>query len=123
MEITGFMLNRSEEKRISDTFQTMDFYVDCSEFDRRTGQKYENILKFQLSNSNIDRLDSIKKGDMIKITFRPQGRTYQKDGEKRHFQTLSAWNVELLEKQVKGENVQNTAHAQPEEDEDDGLPF
>lgn len=101
----------------------MDFYVDCSEFDRRTGQKYENILKFQVSNSNIDRLDNIKKGDLIKITFQPQGRIYEKDGEKRQFQTLNAWKVELVEtKQPKPENVQNTAQ-QPLEDEDDDLPF
>lgn len=129
MEIIGTMLNRSEEKRISDTFQTMEFYVDCSEYDRYNGQRYENILKFQVTNSNIDRLDSIKKGDLVKVHFRPNGRTYEKDGEKRHFQMLNAWNVELMEKnQPKPaenpvSNVQNTAQVDLEEEEDDDLPF
>lgn len=130
MEITGFMLNRSEERRISETFQTMDFYADCGEYDRRTGQKYENVLKFQVSNANIDRLDSIKKGDLIKISFQPRGVVYEKEGEKRHFQTLNAWRIELVEH--KQNNVQNNALApqvtQPAtapsvDEEDDDLPF
>ena len=97
LEVYGVMMHREQERRISENFQTMDFFVDCSEFDRFTGQKYENILKFQVSNSNIDRLDSIKDGDKVKITFRPKGRYYERDGEQRHFQTLEAWKVELVQ--------------------------
>ncbi len=124
MEIYGLMLNRSEEKRHSDTFSTMDFYVDCSEFDRFSGRKYDNILKFQVTNSNIDRLDSIKKDDRIKVHFKPQGRTYEKDGEIKHFQTLNAWNVELIETvQPKPQPYQAPQPNPIDEDEDDDLPF
>ena len=135
-EIYGIMLNRSEEKQITETFKVQEFYVDCSEFDRFTGQKkFDNKLKFQVSNTKIDELKKINRGDLIKIQFNPQGREYDKqDGSgKGHAQNLNAWKIEVVKpKETAEPQTQNQSSQQPfrfeqpttgNTSEDDDLPF
>ena len=137
MEIYGIMLNRSDERRPTENFAIVDFYVDCSEYDRFSGKRYENILRFQVSNSNIDRLDSIKRGDKVKVHFKPQGKKYEKDGEPKHFQSLNAWNIELVQLQEPSPNSSTSNQSSSQhrfeqpanenpfavEGDDDDLPF
>lgn len=130
-EIYGIMLNRSEIKQPTESFSVQEFFVDCSEFDRFSGQKkFENKLKFQVSNSKIEELRKVNRGDLIKIFFTPQGREYEKqDGTgKGHAQNLNVWKIEVakasgtqLEQQVTQAVYQPVQQTQ--EDEDDDLPF
>ena len=130
MEIYGIMLNRSEIKQPTESFSVQEFFVDCSEFDRFSGQKkFENKLKFQVSNSKIEELRKVNRGDLIKILFTPQGREYEKqDGTgKGHAQNLNVWKIEVTKAsgtQQEQQVTQAVYQAQPpSDDEDDDLPF
>ena len=137
MEIYGLMLNRSEAKQVTDNFTVQEFFLDCSEFDRFTGQKkFDNKLKFQVSNSKIEELKKVNRGDLVKVQFNPQGREYDKqDGSgKGHAQNLNAWKIEVVKAKEQAtqpvQNNQNSAYrfeqpttGSPAQDEDDDLPF
>ena len=57
MEIYGIMLNRSEIKQPTESFSVQEFFVDCSEFDRFSGQKkFENKQIEELMRKNKTKL-------------------------------------------------------------------
>lgn len=97
MDIQGILLKKSEIKTFSDKFSVQEFYLDCSTFNQYTGDKYENILKFQLINKNIDKLEEAKVGQRLKIQFQPRGRFYEREtGDKFHTTNLDAFGVEVI---------------------------
>ena len=127
MEIFGIMLNRSEAKQVTDNFTVQEFYLDCSEFDRRTGNKFENKLRFQVSNSRTLELNKVNRGDLVKVQFNPKGREYdKKDGSGKGFsQNLDVWKIEVVtpQPQPSSQAEPPTSSGHSQEDEDDDLPF
>lgn len=53
MEVIGTFLKASEIKTFESGYQVQEFYLDYSKFDQYTGEKRENILRFQLNGDNI----------------------------------------------------------------------
>lgn len=96
-QLIGTITETLEQRQVSQTFHVMDFMFDCSDYDRYTGEKRENIVKLQASNSFIDQILAIPEGTRVKISFAVRGKRYEKDGEQRHFQALSAFKVEALD--------------------------
>lgn len=118
MEIQGTLLKKSLIQEKTEKFKIQEFYLDCSRFDQYTGDKYENIIKFQVVNNNIEKLHPIKEGDIIKVYYVINGRFFEHNGERKHAQNLTAYNFENVFKETK-EQVQPL----PIQEEDDGLPF
>lgn len=80
-------------------FKTQEITLDrTSEYQ---GQRKENYSKIQLSGGNTDVIKTLqlKEGDVIKCSFEINGKFYEKDGEQRFFQTISAWNVSVIQKE------------------------
>lgn len=77
--------------------------MDNSTFDQFTGEKRENFLKFQVTNKNIEKLQNIPVGAIIKVTFGIRGRFF--DGtdretgatKKMHGQNLDAYGFEVIQ--------------------------
>lgn len=126
MEVIGTFLKASEIKTFESGYQVQEFYLDYSKFDQYTGEKRENILRFQLNGDNIGYLENINKGEKVKVYFVINGKFYdKKDGTgKAHFQNLNAYKVEKLEqKQPATPTPQPTQSTNFEEEEEDDLPF
>ncbi len=130
MDIIGTMLNKSEIQEFSSGFKTQEFYLDCSTYDQNTGQKYDNILRFQVIGDKISLLTGFNKGQKIKVFFNPKGKLYEKDGKKGQVQNLNVWKIEefALPNQQPQQTAQPQQYQQPQtnpipEDEDDDLPF
>jgi len=97
MEITGKILEKLEVKTISETFKVQEFVADCGMMNQMQEWK-ENILPFQVSNANIDVLAKINPGSIVKITFFPKGRYYEKrDGSGNAVAfNMDAYKLEVL---------------------------
>lgn len=102
MEIRGKLLKKSDIQQKTDSFRVQEFYLDCSTFDQYTGDKWENILKFQVTNSSIDKLQPFNAGDILKVSFGINGRFFEyedketKQTKKSHAQNLNAYGFELI---------------------------
>lgn len=124
MDIQGILLKKSEIKTFSDKFSVQEFYLDCSTFNQYTGDKYENILKFQLINKNIDKIEKAEVGQRLKIQFQPRGRFYEKEGrDKFHAMNLDAFGIEILSTLQSYTRVENNTEPQELNYNDDDLPF
>lgn len=115
MEIRGKLLKKSDIKQKTDGFRLQEFYLDCSTFNQYTGDKRENILKFQVTNSSIDKLQPFNAGDILKVTFGIKGRFFEfedketKQTKKSHAQNLDAYGFELIQtKNVPNAEVPNS---------------
>lgn len=124
MDITGMLLKKSEVKNLTENFSVQEFYLDTSTYHPYTGEKFDNIIKLQVSNNKIASLMPIQPGQRIKVSFSPRGRFYEKDGEKRHIQNLDAWKIELQDTQGSlTKEPDFTPEPITNEDDDDDLPF
>ncbi|MRN00201.1 DUF3127 domain-containing protein [Riemerella anatipestifer] len=118
MEITGKLLKKSDIRQPSETFTVQEFYLDCSRYDQITGQKRENVLKFQVTGSKIDTvLSKVNNGDLVNVFFNVKGRFWEKETEgeikKGHSQSLDAWRID----------VKQPSNGEIIEYDDDDLPF
>lgn len=77
MEITGKILQKNETRKISETFSVQEFIADCGTTNQMQEWR-ENILKFQVANAKIEQLEKITVGSVVKISFFPNGRWFEK---------------------------------------------
>lgn len=126
-----------------------EIYIDCTRYDPYTGERsqYENkpLLEF-VSDKTLEKvnpvLDSIKKDDIVTISFDLQGRQYKgKDGKTQFTTGIRCYDIVVTRRagQAVAQPVQAApqAAAQPQdaapmaqspfvgegEKKDDGLPF
>lgn len=121
MEITGKIVKVSDVKFYENNFMVREFYLDCSEFNRNTGEKIDNFIKFQLTGSYVDIIDAYPIGSLVVVTFNIRGRIYEKDGKKGHIQSLNAWKIQYKQIQRVPSNQQPN-HQSLEQNKDD-LPY
>lgn len=97
MEITGKILQKNETRKISETFSVQEFIADCGTTNQMQEWR-ENILKFQVANAKIEQLEKITVGSVVKISFFPNGRWFDKrDGSGRDAAfNLDAFKFEVL---------------------------
>lgn len=102
----------------SKSFNKRELYLDTTPYDRYTGQRseYESFPKFEYRNSNCAKLDSIKVGDVVKVSFDITGRFYtNRDGQQSHMNSIDAFDVEVVrsEQQPTVQPVQQPQMQQP----------
>lgn len=125
----GIFMKASDIKHPTNTFKLQEFYLDCT-YTNEFGDRYENILKLQANNDNVNLLSGLKKGDRIEVEYNVKGKfSTNAEGKVFHNQNLVIKNLQKFENNYTAPPaqqipVQNTPPAQIEpEDEDDGLPF
>lgn len=122
MELTGTLISTSAIKTFESGYQIQEFYIDYSRYDQYTGERKENILKFQIGGNRMEYLNMVNPNDKVKVYFTIDGKFYaKKDGTgKAHFQTLNAYKIERMEQKP----VANPPVSQPAVTEyQDDLPF
>ena len=122
-----------------------ELYLDCTTYDPYTGERsqYENKPLMEFSGDKVlekvnPKLDAIKAGDVVTISFDIQGMDYQDKatGKKKNFTGIRCYDVEL--RRSTDANGQQAAPAAPapqepapavqspfvgEEKKDNDLPF
>lgn len=114
--------------RKGDTLKKMEIVLDAPEYDQRTGQRYDNYPKLEVIGDRCDTIaQSVDVGDKVSVSFDVKGRKYEKDGDDRFFNSLVAYQVDLLEKaqpqSAQPQQPQPQPQAQATGDGDDDLPF
>lgn len=95
MKVIGRLLRVDEVKEYNG-YKMLDFYIDASTYNQFTGDKYENVLKFKLSERYFEKLSMFNIGDTIAVTYTPKGRFYKTEkGDERHYLQLEAYTIEL----------------------------
>ena len=124
-ELTGRLYKKFDTTQITDSFKKREFVVEIED------GAYPQLIKFQLTQNNCDKLDPYSEGDELKVTFSLKGREYTKDGRTSYFTNLDAWR---LDGAATSQPVANNAPAKKADDFptvaddpgsgfDDDLPF
>lgn len=77
MEITGKLLQKNEVRKITETFSVQEIIADCGYMNQMQEWK-ENIIKFQISNANIEEISKVPDDSVLKFYFFPKGRWFDK---------------------------------------------
>ena len=135
--VKGVFMGADQIKYPSNTFRLQEFYVDCT-FVNQFQDRFENFLRMQANNDNVNLLAGLQKGDRIEVEYNIKGRfSFDKDGKKFHNQNLIIKSLKKIEspayqspaQQPTQQQAQPTQQAQPQQqqqqaqDEDDDLPF
>ena len=89
-EAQGILIAKLEKRTPTEKFSSQEFVVEMPD------NNYPQVVKFQASNANIDKLSKVNIGDEIKITWNLRGRKYEKDGKVSYFNSLDAWKIDLV---------------------------
>src|SRR5690606_10751251 len=124
-ETEGRLHKKFETAQITDSFKKREFIVEIED------GAYPQLIKFQLTQNNCDKLDAFNEGDQMKVTFSLRGREYNNNGELFYFTNLEAWRLETTgasaEKPAVAQNqpAPKVAVDEPSADMDagDDLPF
>lgn len=120
--------------------QKRSVYIDCTRYDPYTGERsqYENKPVLEFSGERVlekvnQKLDTIKKGDVVTISFDIQGVSYQDKatGKTKNFTGIRAYDIEVRrtegqqQAQQVAQHVAQKLNADPVQQEggDNGLPF
>lgn len=86
-------------------FIRRDLYIDCTGYDRYTGQRseYENFPRIEFNNAKAAMLDGINLGDVVTVTFEIQGRFYNSkslnpDGTPivKHANSINGYDIKVV---------------------------
>ena len=80
------------------TFSRRELVLNCARYDQYTGEQVsENHPQFEFSGKACEKLDGLKVGDVIVVSFTLQGSWYEKDGVRKNFTRVVGYDVEIKE--------------------------
>ncbi|MEO1515967.1 MAG: DUF3127 domain-containing protein [Bacteroidota bacterium] len=87
-DVEGKLYKKFDTNQVTDTFRKREFVMEMED------GAYTQLIKFQLTQNNCEKLDPFNEGDQLKVTFSLRGREYKKDSKVSYFTNLDAWRVE-----------------------------
>lgn len=76
-------------------FEKQELVLDCTSYNSRTGEPYENFAKFDFFGYGLDELKGLQAGQSVTVSFSVNGRRYTtKDGRTDYFMSLRGYKVE-----------------------------
>ncbi len=87
-DITGRLYKKFDTAQVTDSFKKREFVLEVQE------GNYNQLIKFQLTQNNCDKMDPFNEGEDVKVTFSLKGREYTKEGKTTYFTNLDAWRLE-----------------------------
>ncbi len=121
-EINGSLIKKYDVQNVTDTFSKREFVIEVvNERDSR----YNDTIKFQLTQDRCSLIDNANEGDQLKITFDIKGRKWEKNGQVNYFNNLEAWRLEVqsAENSNEGAPPPTTEDIPQVDSEEDDLPF
>ena len=94
MKVRGALLAIKPAKQITERFKLQEFYLDCSNYNQMTGEKYDNYCKLQIVNEKVS-LQGLTVGQDVDVEFFLNGRFYtNSQGKSGFMQHLNASKIE-----------------------------
>ncbi len=87
-DVEGKLYKKMDTQQVTDSFKKREFVVEIED------GAYTQLVKFQLTQNNCEKLDPYNENDQIKVTFSLRGREYTKDGRTSYFTNLDAWRLD-----------------------------
>jgi hypothetical protein len=115
-EIEGKLIVKEEIIQVSDSFKKREFVIEVV---NERDEKFNDFLKFQLTQDKCSLIDKTEIGEKIKVAFNIRGRKWEKEGKTNFFTTLECWKLFGAEKEQSNVN-QDIATVTEEVDD---LPF
>ena len=84
LELSGKLVKKFDEQKISDKFKKREFVVETSE------NNFTEQIKFELVQDRTDLIDPYQVGEDLKISFNLKGREWQG----KYFVNVQAWRIE-----------------------------
>jgi len=125
-EVEGRLYKKFDTNQVTEKFKKREFILEIED------GAYTQVIKFQLTQSNCEKLDPFEVDDQVKVTFSLRGREYTKEGNTTYFTNLDAWRIEKVGDQAtaaaptsSGMDSFPTMTDEPstESNMDDDLPF
>ncbi len=123
-EVEGKLYKKFDTTQITDTFKKREFVVEIED------GAYTQVIKFQLTQANCDKLDPYNEGEQLKVTFNLRGREYTKGDQVSYFTNLDAWRLDKAGGAVQAspaaaqpDTAFPAATDEPAADDTDDLPF
>ena len=123
-DIEGKLYKKFDIQQVTDSFRKREFVIEIQD------GAYPQLIKFQMTQSNCEKLDSFNEDSQIKVTFSLKGREYTKDGRTSYFTNLDAWRVEKIGGETSSPNAPTNAFPDATDEpaamdtpDTDDLPF
>ncbi|MEM1320025.1 MAG: DUF3127 domain-containing protein [Bacteroidota bacterium] len=120
-EAEGRLYKKFDTAQVTETFKKREFVIEMED------GAYNQLVKFQLTQGNCEKLDPYNEGDQLKVTFSLRGREYTKDGRTSYFTNLDAWRLEKAGQAANAPAPETdsfpTMTDEPAMDSNDDLPF
>ena len=123
-DIEGKLYKKFDTQQVTDSFRKREFVIEIQD------GAYPQLIKFQMTQSNCEKLDSFNEDSQIKVTFSLKGREYTKDGRTSYFTNLDAWRVEKTGGETSSPNTATNAFPDAADEpaamdtpDTDDLPF
>ncbi|MFZ9815222.1 MAG: DUF3127 domain-containing protein [Candidatus Kapaibacteriota bacterium] len=88
-ELQGRLFEIFDTQQITDTFKKREFVVET------TSGMYNEYIKMQAVQDKCDLLDSMNKGDQVKVSFDLRGKLVNtKDGRQVYITNINAWRID-----------------------------
>ena len=121
-EAEGRLYKKFDTAQVTETFKKREFVIEMED------GAYNQLVKFQLTQGNCEKLDPFNEGDQLKVTFSLRGREYTKDGRTSYFTNLDAWRLEKAGQAAASAPALETDSFptltdEPATDSNDDLPF
>jgi hypothetical protein len=121
-ELTGNLYSRDQTITTNNNnkqFSRRNFSIRIA---NQVNPQYPNFVPFQLTQDRCDLIRGYNKGDLIKVSFNVQGRTWNDaDGVEKIFCNNNAWKIELV--QAVAPQAPPAPVTPPPPAADDDLPF
>jgi len=89
-DIEGKLYKKFDTQQITDSFRKREFVIEIQD------GAYPQLIKFQMTQNNCEKLDGFEENGQMKVTFSLKGREYTKEGRTSYFTNLDAWRVEKI---------------------------
>ena len=119
LKVEGKLYKIFDTQDISATFKKREFVIE-------TDDKYPQLVKFELTQDNCDKISDFKEGENIVVHFNIRGREWTSPkNEVKYFVSLNAWRLEKEQATAPAtETPFPSADAEPPADSfADDLPF
>ena len=101
-KIEGKIYSLGATKEIKEGFTKREGILHVEEWNRRTGEKYENFLPFEAINGICSDFDGMKKGETVELNTRLRGNLWKDPNAaantpKKAILSLQVWAVKRIE--------------------------
>lgn len=122
-KIKGRLIAKEATVQVTETFKKREFVIEVV---NERNEQYNDLIKFQLSQNNCDKIAGFGQNAEIEVSFNIRGRKFEKDGKVSYFTTLEAWKIDgvgATQPAATTAPAKQPAPAPAPTEESDDLPF